>query len=204
MSAADPGESGGLVRLEQGRWLFDAVFTVAPLVVVGTRDDDGTPNLAPKHMAMPIGWSDRYCFACTPRHRTHGNAVRTGEFTVSFATPEQAVLVGQVAATRGPDAVRGELAALGTVPAQEVDGVLVSGAHAALECRLERIVDEGDASLVIGRIVAAHADPEALRAHDRDDADVVYGAPLIAYVAPGRLARIERTTAFPYPARFSI
>lgn len=204
MSTTGPGRGRGLVRLEEGVRVFDAIFTVAPLVVVGTRDADGEANLAPKHMAMPIGWSDRYCFACTPRHRTHQNAVRTGEFTVSFATPDLCVLVGQAAATRRPDAERTELAAFDTSPAEDVDGVLISDAHAALECRLERIVEEGDESLIIGRIVAAHVNPKALRSNDRDDADVVFDYPLTAYVAPGRLARIDRTTAFPYPARFSI
>jgi flavin reductase (DIM6/NTAB) family NADH-FMN oxidoreductase RutF len=204
VSTSEPSDGDGLVRLEEGVRIFDAAFTVAPLVLVGTREPDGTPDLAPKHMAMPIGWSDLYCFACTPRHRTHANAVRTGEFTVSFATPDQAVLVGQAAAMRGPDAVRTELAALPTTPAEEVDGTFLSDAHAALECRLERIVEEGDASLIVGRIVASHVNPRALRSNDRDDADVVYRYPLVAYVAPGRLARIDRTTAFPYPARFSI
>ncbi len=205
MSTRDDSPKGGLRRLDAGVRLFDAVFTVAALVLVGTTDADGTPNLAPKHMAMPIGWSDRYCFACTPRHGTHVNAERSGVFTVSYPTPDQAVLVGQAAAERSPDGARRELAALETIPASEVDGVLVGGAHAALECRLERIVDGmDDASLLIGRIVAAYAGPLALRAHDRDDADVVHGQPLLAYVTPGRLSRIDRTTSFPYPARFSV
>ena len=205
VSARNDTATGGFRRLDAGVRLFDAVFTVAALVLVGTIEPDGTPNLAPKHMAMPIGWSDRYCFACTPRHGTHVNAERSGAFTVSYPTPDQAVLVGQAAAERSPDGARRELAALQTIPASEVDGVLVGGAHAALECRLERIVEGmDDASLLIGRIVAAYAGPLALRAHDRDDADVVHGQPLLAYVTPGRLSRIDRTTAFPYPARFSI
>lgn len=205
MSSRGDAARGGLRRLDENVRLFDAVFTVAALVLVGTTEPDGTSDLAPKHMAMPIGWSDRYCFACTPRHHTHTNIERTGVFTVSYPTPEQAVLVGQAAAERGPDRVRHELAALETVPAAEVEGVLVSGAHAAIECRLDRIVrDMEDATLIIGRIVAAHASPDAVRAHDRDDADLVYHHPLVAYVTPGRLARIGRTTAFPYPARFSI
>jgi flavin reductase (DIM6/NTAB) family NADH-FMN oxidoreductase RutF len=204
VSGSEADEPGGLRRLEKGARLFEAVFTVAPLVLVGTTEPNGDHNLAPKHMAMPIGWSDRYCFACTPRHRTHANVERTGEFTVSYATPDQVVLVGQAAAERGPDHVRHELAALDTTPALAVNGVLVAEAHAALECELDEIVRRDDASLIIGRVVAAHALPDALRANDRDDADVIYQCPLTAYVAPGRLARIDRTTSFPYPARFSI
>lgn len=196
--------AGGLRRLDDSARLFDSVFTVAPLVLVGTRDEGGAMNLAPKHMAMPLGWSDRYCFACTPRHRTHANVERTGVFSVSYVTPEQGVLAGQAAAERDEDRARTELAALPTVSADEIDGGLVEGAHAAIECRLVRIVREGDESLIIGAVVAAHADPEALRAADRDDADVIFRRPLLTYVTPGRLARVDRTTAFPFPARFRV
>ena len=204
MSTRDDSPKGGLRRLDAGVRLFDAVFTVAALVLVGTTDADGTPNLAPKHMAMPIGWSDRYCFACTPRHGTHVNAERSGAFTVSYPTPDQAVLVGQAAAERSPDGARRELAALETIPASEVDGVLVGGAHAALECRLERIVDGmDDASLLIGRIVAAYAARGAARKRSRRRGRRPRASPA-RLRHPGRLSRIDRTTAFPYPARFSV
>ena len=194
-------EAGGLRRLDDAANLFESVFTVAPLVLVGTRELDGSVNLAPKLMAMPLGWSGKYCFACTPRHRTHVNAERTEMFSVSYVTPEQAVVTGQAAAERDVTGDRPELAALPTVEAAEIDGVLVEGAHAALECRLLSIIRDGDESLVIGTVVAAHARPSALRAADRDDADVVFEEPLLAYVTPGRLARVDRTTSFPFPAR---
>ncbi|MGI9539720.1 MAG: hypothetical protein ACR2N6_06185, partial [Miltoncostaeaceae bacterium] len=42
-----------LRRLDDSARLFDSVFTVAPLVLVGTRDEGGAMNPAPKHMAMP-------------------------------------------------------------------------------------------------------------------------------------------------------
>ena len=50
--------------------LWERVFTVAPLVIVGSKDTDGTYDLAPKHMAMPLGWRGCYGCVCTPRHRT--------------------------------------------------------------------------------------------------------------------------------------
>ena len=51
--------------------IWKSFFTVAPLVLVGTIESDGTTHdLAPKHMAMPLGWSNFFCFACSPRHAT--------------------------------------------------------------------------------------------------------------------------------------
>ena len=43
--------------------VWNNVFTVAPLVLVGTREGGGGYDLAPKHMAMPLGWDNYYCFA---------------------------------------------------------------------------------------------------------------------------------------------
>ena len=68
--------------------VWERVFTVAPLVIVGSKGPDGTYDLAPKHMAMPLGWGDRYCFVCTPRHNTHRN-----EHVVVSALPERAGLL---------------------------------------------------------------------------------------------------------------
>lgn len=40
---------------EPGPSLWSRVFSVAPLVVVGTREAEGSYDLAPKHLALP--WS---------------------------------------------------------------------------------------------------------------------------------------------------
>jgi flavin reductase (DIM6/NTAB) family NADH-FMN oxidoreductase RutF len=190
------------VSVEHGLW--EHVFTVAPLVLVGTLDPDGTPDLAPKHMAMPLGWEGFYCFVCTPQHATYANTLTRGTFTVSFPTPAQIMEACLAATTREPDSTKPALAALRTIPARVVDGVLVEGASFFLECELDRTIEGfGDNSLVIGRVVAAAANEEALRTVDRDDADVVCAHPLLAYLAPGRFARIDDSRSFPFPTAFS-
>ena len=87
-----------------------------------------------------------------------------------------------------------------TFPAQQVDGELVSGATLFLECEVDRIIDDfGANSLICGRILAAHANAAAIRHEDQDDQDVIAASPLLVYVAPGRFARIDTTSAFPFP-----
>ena len=44
-----------LIELAVGPELWQRVFAVAPLVLVGTKEADHY-NFAPKHMAMPLGW----------------------------------------------------------------------------------------------------------------------------------------------------
>jgi flavin reductase (DIM6/NTAB) family NADH-FMN oxidoreductase RutF len=180
--------------------VWDRFFTVAPLVLVGTREPDGRFDLAPKHMVLPLGWQNYFGFVCTPRHSTYFNAWRERAFTVSYPRPGQLVETSLAASARCDDGTKPAVATLATVPARKVNGVLVEGASLQFECELERVVDGfGDNSLVVGRIVAAYADPAALRDADRSPEDVLAASPLLAYVSPGRFATIESALSFPFP-----
>jgi flavin reductase (DIM6/NTAB) family NADH-FMN oxidoreductase RutF len=184
--------------------IWDRMFLVAPLVLVGTREPDGRDDLAPKHMAMPLGWQNYFCFVCSPRHATHRNIEATGEFTVSFPTTAQILPASLAATAREPDGTKPSLAALETFPAERVEGVLVRDAYLWLECARERMITGfGDNSLIVGRVIAAAVDERALRTPDSDDADIIGGLPLLAYVSPGRFGQIAQSYSFPFPADFS-
>ena len=187
--------------LEEPVW--ERFFSVFPLVLVGTREQDGGHDLAPKHLAMPVSWQNLFGFVCTPRHATYHNARRTGEFTVSYPTPSQLLATTLAASPRCEDGDKPALMALAVDPARAVDGVVVRDAQIQLECRLEKMVDDlGDNSLIIGRIVAARVSEDAVRAADRDDNELVNRAPLLAYLYPFRFSVIDHSGGFPVPEGF--
>lgn len=64
------------IRLDVGRPIWDRFFSVAPLVIVGSREPNGTYDLASKHIAMPLGWQNHYAFVCSPHHATYRNIQR--------------------------------------------------------------------------------------------------------------------------------
>jgi flavin reductase (DIM6/NTAB) family NADH-FMN oxidoreductase RutF len=199
--ATDEGDR--LVPLDTDRPVWDRFFGVYPLVIVGSKEDLQY-NLAPKHLAMPLGWENHYCFVCSPRHSTYHNIRRHGAFTVSYPRPSEVLLASLAAAPRCEDLTKPTIPALPTFPARRVDGVLVRGCYLFLECTLHSILDGfGPNSLIIGDVVAAAAHEDALRAEDRDEAEQIFESPLLAYVSPGRLAEIRQTTAFPFPKGFS-
>ena len=82
--------------------IWDRIFTVAPLIVIGTKEGSAY-NLAPKHMATPIGFDNYFGFVCTPKHATYQNIKDTQEFTVSFPLPDQVVLAALSATSRSDD-----------------------------------------------------------------------------------------------------
>ena len=179
--------------------IWDRFFLVHQLVVVGTVEPDSSPDFAPKHMAGPIAWDNLFGFACAPHHATYRNLVRTEAFTVSYPRPDQIVLVSMAAAPREADDSKPALAVLPSIPAKLVEGPLLADTTLHLECRLERVVDDLAAnSLVIGRVVAAHVAPAALRQFDREDEAVLAEAPLLAYLQPTRYAAIAAGASFPF------
>jgi len=196
-----PDESPRLVELDTSESIWERFFWVAPLVLVGTRESDGGHDLAPKHMAMPMGWKNYFGFVCTPRHHTYQNIKRDGVFTVSYPNPSQLILISLAASPRCGDEEKPALSVLPVFPASVVDGVLVEGATVFLECELDRIIDGFDVnSLIVGRVVAARVDERAERTPDHDDQAVVHDVPLLAYLHPGRFATIENSLSFPFPA----
>ena len=201
-ASASAPQAPQLEALDIDETLWERVFTVAPLVLVGTREPGGGFDLAPKHLVAPM-WGAWFAFVCTARHATYRNAVRERAFTVSWPRPDQVVLTSLAASPRCEDGDKAALLALPTVPARAVDGVLLRDGYFFLECRLERVIDGfGDNSLVVGRVVAAHAERSFLRVFDRDDAELIHDHALLAYLHPGYFATIDRGNAFPFPRGF--
>jgi flavin reductase (DIM6/NTAB) family NADH-FMN oxidoreductase RutF len=196
-------DSPRLVELDTSHPIWERFFAVFPLVVVGTEDTDGTIDLAPKHLAMPLSWRAHFGFVCTPRHRTYQNIRRTGEFTVTYVRPSQLILASLTASPRCDDDSKPIVDALPTFPARSVAGAFLRDGYAFLECRATRTYDDfGDNSLIAGEIVAARVAEDSLKQSDKDDQDLVAAAPLLAYLYPDRFAEISNTNKLPFPAGF--
>ena len=190
-----------LITIDVAEPIWDRFFTVAPLVLIGTCDPDGAIDLAPKHMVTPMGWQNYFGFVCTPRHGTYANIKRNGVFTATYLKPSQWLEASLSAAPRCEEGKKPGLREVPTFPASKVDGVLVQDGYLFLECELERFVDGfGVNSLIVGKIVAAQVDEASMRASERDDQDLIFESPMLAYLSPGRFAAIDKSNAFPFPA----
>lgn len=190
-----------LVDIATDQPIWERFYTVAPLVLVGTVDAGGSVDFAPKHMATPMGWDNFFGFVCTPSHRTFRNIQRSGVFTVSFPKPTQVLFSSLAASPREAGGTKPVIEYFATVAARQVAGAVVDDAYLYLECRHHKTVDGfGRACLVTGEIVAAYGEPAFLRSGDVDDQELIHESPLLAYLAPGRFASIDRSNAFPFPA----
>ena len=190
-----------LVSIETSQPVWDRFFTVAPLVLVGTTDPDGSLDLAPKHMVTPMGWQNYFGFVCDPSHSTYQNVQRTGVFTVSYPKPSQVLYASLAATPRTPEGKKPILDYFSTFPAEIVDGRFITEAYLYFECRHFKTVEGfGTNCLITGEIVAAYVDAEFMRTSEHGDDEVIHDSPLFAYLSPGRFATIDRSNAFPFPA----
>jgi flavin reductase (DIM6/NTAB) family NADH-FMN oxidoreductase RutF len=192
------------IALDTETSIWRHFFTVAPLVVIGTKEEDGY-DLAPKHMAMPLGHENYFGFVCTPKHATYHNVKREGAFTVSFPKPDQVVMTSLAASPRDCNQADEKpiVSALPTINASAIDGVFLRDSYLFFECKLDRIIDGfGDFSLIAGRIISARVHKDAYRVSDGNDEQMISDMPMLAYLAYDRFAEIKKTWQFPYPKGF--
>jgi flavin reductase (DIM6/NTAB) family NADH-FMN oxidoreductase RutF len=196
----EPSMPGNVVALDTSVPVWEQFFAVAPLVLIGTRDEDGALDLAPKHMVTPMGWQNYFGFVCTPRHQTCANVERTGEFTVSYPQPSQVLFTSLAASPRDDEGAKPVIDYFRTFPATQVDGEFIEDGYLFFECRHFKTVGGfGENCLVTGEIIAAWGDDKFLRHREADDQETIHDAPLFAYLSPGRFATIDRSNAFPFP-----
>ena len=195
-----PTELDHVVELSLDMPIWNRVFTVAPLVVVGSRDASGWYELAPKHLALPLGWDRFFGFVAKEEETTHRNVKRDRCFTVSFPNPSSVVVTSLAAPHGNEENRKAVLQAVPTVRATGMDGVFVSDSYLFLECELDRIVSGfGDYSLICGLIRRAAVDKESLRLFEHDDQVMLQRHPLLAFLAPERYAILRSTHRFPVP-----
>lgn len=184
--------------------IWEHFYTVAPLVVIGTKEDPGF-DLAPKHMATPLGFSDYFGFVCTPRHNTYHNIQKHSRFSVSFVIPDQVLISSLAAMPRCavkdfPKEITNQIP---TITSQDGEAIFLSDSYVMFDCSLHKIIDGfDDYSLITGKIQQAMVHKNYKIVSDEGHQKQIYDHPLLAYIAQGRFARIKETLSYPYPKDF--
>jgi flavin reductase (DIM6/NTAB) family NADH-FMN oxidoreductase RutF len=159
---------------------------IGQVVLVTTCNKDGTTNIAPKCWASMVASDPPHlAFNCNREHWTAQNVLRSREFVVNIPGVELADRVWQVSRLPHPRPV--EDAGFTAVPASRVKPPRIAECRAHLECTLVDHKDFGKEVWLLGRVVAASADPEVASANDP------FGVMRsFVYLAPGTYGIIGR------------
>lgn len=146
-----------------GYQLLTAVVVPRPIAWVATLDEQGRGNLAP-HSFFTVASADppTVLFTSVGHKDTVRNVAATGEFTISVATESLLDAVNDSSAPfdHGDDEAR----ALGLAmsPSHLVAPPRVRDSPAAIECRLDRLVEVGSNTVVLGTVLAVDVASGAL------------------------------------------
>lgn len=198
-------QNSKMIEIDTDQDVWGRLYTVYSLVVIGSKEEDDAYNFAPKHMAMPLGFSNHFGFMGTPRKSTYRNVQREKVFTVSYPRPDQLVVSSLAATQREDDDTKPVIDQIPTVDAQIIDGKFLQDSYFQLECRLTECLGKfGEWEIVAGEIIAArvHEDIARNQGKERKEGELIYKSPLLAYLHPNRFSIIKESNAFPFPKEF--
>lgn len=143
--------------------LLTALVTPRPIAWVSSRSAEGVDNLAP-HSFFTVVSSDppMVAFSSVGRKDTLRNVKATGEFVVNLTTAALTEQVNLTGTDFPPELSEFDTVGLGREPSVRVAPPRVADAPAALECVVHTLVELGDSTLVIGRVVVAAVAEEVM------------------------------------------
>lgn len=197
--------SNEMIELDVEQDIWSRAYTVHSLIIIGSKEEDDNYNFAPKHMAMPLGFSNHFGFIGTPRKSTYRNIQREKVFTVSYPKPSQLTVSSLAATQREDDDSKPIIDQIPTAPAQEIEGYFVKDSYFQLECKLTECLGKfGEWELIVGEIVAARIDKRMSRkiSDSAGEGQLIYNNPLLAYLHPNRFSVIKESNVFPFPKEF--
>jgi flavin reductase (DIM6/NTAB) family NADH-FMN oxidoreductase RutF len=156
---------------------FKAIVAPRPIGWISSLSRSGQANLAPYSFFNAVCDSPPLLYFSTTGVRKDSltNAEETGEFVVNFvgAVHAQAMNATAASVARGVDEF--VLAGVSAAPSRVVKAPRVSGAIAAMECKLVQVIRlagadgvEADTWMAIGEVVGVHID-EAYLKHGKFD-----------------------------------
>ncbi|HVL84214.1 MAG TPA: flavin reductase family protein [Pseudonocardia sp.] len=203
----DPGELGHGAFYK----LMTSTVVPRPIAWVSTRSTDGVDNLAP-HSFFTVSCVDppMMQFTSVGRKDSLRNVRATGEFVVCLANEPMFERVNATATNFPADVSEFDAVGLTREPSRTVVPPRVAESPAAFECRLERDVELGDCTVVIGRVLHAAIDADVFVTDARGNhlPDVGRLRPLARlgrnqWATIGRLLEITRIPYADWPGHFT-
>jgi flavin reductase (DIM6/NTAB) family NADH-FMN oxidoreductase RutF len=143
--------------------LLTAVVVPRPIAWVSSLSASGVDNLAP-HSFFTVSCTDPPIvqFTSIGRKDSLRNVVATGEFVVNLAPEALFEKINATGTDFPPDASEFDAVGLSREPSRHVAPPRVAESPVALECQLERTIELGNSTVVMGRVLHAAIDADCL------------------------------------------
>lgn len=134
----------------------------APVLMVGTYNDDGTVNVMNLHECMRTNAGD-LALCIGPRSKTHENIRKRRAFTVALVNPKLIKEVDYFGIVSG-HSVPNKFAKTGlkAVKSERINAPIIESSPLVIECELIEVVQTNNFTTVLARIVNVAADESVL------------------------------------------
>ena len=151
-------------------WLLTSLVVPRPIAWVGTCSADGVGNLAPhSFFNVACGRPPIVMFSSTGLKDTVRNVGQTREFVVNVVSEQLTDLVNDSSAPFPPSVDEAEHLGIALEPSELVAIPRVTDSPASIECRLHSLIEVGEATLVLGHVVAITVHADVLTRDQRPD-----------------------------------
>lgn len=175
--------------------LMNALVIPRPIGWISTQSASGVKNLAPYSHFNLMGSNPFYiAFASTGIKDSLRNLREVPEFVANIVSMQLLEQMNFTACDFPSEEEEFGWAGLTPLPSAKVLPCRVGEAKAHLECRVAHIYTDGNANIVLGRILHAHVDPSVWR-NGRVDPKLLNPACRLAgsgYAALGELVNVQR------------
>jgi flavin reductase (DIM6/NTAB) family NADH-FMN oxidoreductase RutF len=183
-------------------------INLSPITLVTTVSSKGKPDVAAKTQSLPIGREGNlFLFVCTPEHHTYHNVKTTKEFVVNYPSQELIEKIGLTASIFEDERID-KISHIGltAIPSMKVKPPRIAECLIHLECKLIEIRDHAEYGIIVGDIVAASGNEEAVLMQGSATELInknLSRNPLLAYITPGQhFSTIIECKKFPLPEKY--
>lgn len=153
------------VEIDPDKRKWDPCPILGQLILVTTMNRDGTSNVAPKNWISYMAFDPSLiALGCNIKHWTAKNILQSAEFVINIPGADLVDKVWEAGYLDHPRPV--ESLGLTPIASLKVRPPRIEECKAHLECVLDKHLAYGDEVIMLGRIVAASIDQEALEARD--------------------------------------
>ena len=171
-----------------------ANVTPLPVLMIATYNDDGSANV------MNAAWGTQYDIDTVminlSNHRTTENLKKRGAFTLSYATKRTVIESDYFGIVSGAKENKLAKANFHAIKSNHVDAPLIEEYPLTLECKVDKLIQDGpDSYILYGKVLAASAD-ESILSDDKVDMDKLEAIAYCPFDGTYRVVRDVAGSAF--------
>ncbi len=127
-------------------------------------DENGKPNIMTCAWNMPVSEEPPLiAIAISPESYTHELILKTREFTINIPTIDMLKIIWTAGTRSGRKTDKIKLLNLKLIKSKTIKTPIINGCIGYLECKLNKVIEAGETSIIIGEVLAAYADKNAFK-----------------------------------------